>query len=335
MKTQIPRLIALIATFGVGSCKSQSAGLASDASVASSTMTVPSGIVPDPSDHDPEDDVQPVYPIDNQPPMPIAQAYCDAVQEKQRLRREACCPAFGAFAPTAECIRTLSAALRLGAVVLDEADLKACADAAATAIEGCDWVGSTGAGSTPAACSGIIRGTLKIGAKCRSNLECLEGLRCHGLGATHAGKCGVADDLHACNISTDSLAAFTAQIDFDRQHPECSGRCLKGRCVEATGIGAVCTTSSECGLKAWCIAGRCSKGPLPDVGKACTDLCTAGRRCVKGVCTTTKSEGESCQQDSECRVHCEHGDAGQGGRCARLCPSFPAPTSNGARMKGR
>src|SRR5690348_2439361 len=37
------------------------------------------------------DEIRPVYPIDNKPPLPLAQRYCDAVQATPLKRREECC----------------------------------------------------------------------------------------------------------------------------------------------------------------------------------------------------------------------------------------------------
>src|SRR5262249_19067076 len=151
------------------------------------------------------DGVRPVYPIDNKPPLPEAERYCNAVRELPKKRRQECCPKAGLWAPTGECIRTLSAALRSGAVTLDAAALHGCRGAVTQETEGCDWVTSVGGPTTPA-CLGIIKGTLKEGAVCRSNLECEEGTRCRGLGATRPGRCAPPlPKLGPCNIATDSL----------------------------------------------------------------------------------------------------------------------------------
>jgi hypothetical protein len=308
------------------SCKGRSSGAAPDPSAgegASAASTAPaSSAKPLPTDDESDDEVQAVYPVDKQPPDPFAERYCDAVQEGPRKRREACCPDIGAFAPTAECVRTLSAALRAGAVSIDPAGLDACRTAVEVATSGCDWVRPVGGAPAVPACLGIIRGNVKEGARCRSSLECEGELRCRGLGATHAGKCARADDAHYCNVSADSLAAWTEQKDIDRRHPDCAGYCVSGRCAPAAAPGAPCTDSVQCGTKAWCIAGKCAEGPLPGPGAACTDLCAEGSRCAKGKCLATKAEGAACQDSTECRVHCERGDAAPG-TCAGVCPSFP------------
>lgn len=309
----------------VASCTDKTSGApdasASAGAVASASAT-PSG---KPEQEGANDDLRPVYPIDNLPPLPLAARYCGAVREAPARRREACCPSMGAVPETGECVRTLSAALRSGAVTLDAAEVDACVAAVAKETAGCDWVTSVGS-PTVAACLGLIKGTLKEGARCRSNLECEEGARCRALGATRQGKCSPPlPARRVCNISTDSLAAFTGQDDLDRRHPECAGYCVRKLCADAVAVGARCVGSFECGPKAHCVAGKCAEGPLPGPGQACTDACAAGAHCAKGKCATAKTEGESCEEDAECRAHCERGDGGKAGQCARQCPSFLVP----------
>jgi hypothetical protein len=271
------------------------------------------------------DEVRPVYPFDNKPPLPLAEEYCNAVRETPKKRRQECCPRSGAYAPTGECIRTLSSAVRSGAVTLDKADLDACVAAVAKETAGCDWVTSVGS-RTVGACLGILKGTLKEGALCRSNLECEEGLRCRGLSAVVAGHCGAPLAKGGlCNVSVDSLASFTGQDDFEGHHPECAGYCARRRCQDAPAVGAACASSYECGPQHYCAAKKCVAGPLPTPGQPCMDVCAAGVRCLKDVCTAPKGAGEACESDGECRGRCDHGDGGKTGQCAGDCPSLPAP----------
>jgi hypothetical protein len=317
---------AALAALSAASCKdgkdragtapsaSASAPVASASATAAPSATAGGG-----------DDVKPVYRVDGLPPLPLAEKYCDAVRDTPRKRREACCPGAGIFAPTAECTRTLSSALRSGAVTLDAAAVEACAAAVTKDTEGCDWVSSVGA-PTVEACLGIVHGTLKDGAVCRSNLECEEGLRCHGLGATRPGKCGApSTSKRMCNIATDSLASFTGQDDMERHHPECAGQCVRRQCLDAVAPGGACKASVECGPKGACVAGKCAEGPRPGVGEACSDACGGGARCVKGKCAMPKAGGEVCEDDVECRGACERGDGGKAGHCAKQCPALPTP----------
>ena len=329
-RTAAPGLaLALIAGGGslaLASCQDKTPGApAASASAAASTPAPAPAASGLPEDEGGGDAIRPVYPIDNLPPVPLAEQYCNAVRATPLKRRFACCPNFGSFAPTAECIRTLSSALRSGAVSLAAADVEACAAAVTKETEGCDWVTSVG-GPTTAACLGIIKGTLKEGALCRSNLECTEGMRCRGLGATRPGRCGAPLPSGAmCNISTDSLAAFSGQDDVDRRHPECAGHCGHMRCVDAPGPGGACISSSMCGAKAYCAGGKCVEGPPPGPGQACTDVCAPGSRCWKGKCMAPKAGGESCEEDGECRSRCERPDGGKTGTCTGDCPSFSFP----------
>ncbi len=311
------------------SCK-DNAPTAGPASAAASASAAPAGSAAasaDPTER-PEGaggDIRPVYPIDNLPALPLAERLCEAVRDTPLQRRDQCCSKSGAFAPTAECARTLSSALRSGAVALEAADVDACVAAVDKETTGCDWVTSVGS-PTVAACLGIVKGTVKEGALCRSNLECAEGMRCRALGATRPGKCEPPlPEGRMCNIATDSLAVFTGQDDLDRHHPECAGYCVRKQCVAAVALGAACTASYACGPAAHCVAGKCSSGPLPEPGQPCTDACAAGARCWKGKCLAAKAGGESCAEDAECRAHCERGDGGKVGKCAGQCPSFPTP----------
>jgi hypothetical protein len=269
-----------------------------------------------PAEPEDDDEVRPVYPIDDKPPMPQAVRYCEATRGLPRKRREACCPSMRAYAPTDQCVRTLSSALRSGAVTVDAAAIDACVAAVAKDTEGCDWVTSTGTPTSPA-CLGILKGALKEGASCRSNLECEEGMRCLGLGATKPGKCAAPLAARSvCNLATDPLAVFTGQEDYDRRHPECAGACRVRQCVDAVPVGGACTASDACGPKGWCVAGKCAAS-APLGGERCTDACGAGARCVKGTCVAPKGAGEACTADAECRAVCVSG------RCAGQCPSFP------------
>jgi hypothetical protein len=290
---------------------------------APSASTAPSAQPVPRDDEGDRDQVQPVYPYDKQPPLPLAERYCNGVKEAVKKRREECCPNTGAFAMTSECIRTLSIALRTGAVKLDEAELEACLGAVKKETEGCDWMTSVGTPTTPA-CLGVLKGTLKEAAVCRSNLECEEGLRCRGLTATHPGRCALPLQAGPCNISTDSLASFSGQDDVDRRHPECVGTCVRRQCI-GVASNAACVGSYQCGPKGYCVSGKCVEGPPPSVGQPCTDACAPGARCAKGKCVAPKTAAEACEEDAECRGRCVREDAGKLGHCVSECPSFPRP----------
>jgi hypothetical protein len=319
---KVRRVAVLLALFTAAGCKGSSpTGVADAAASSTASASAAPPTAPAPGSDD-SDEVRPVYPIDDQPPLPLAVRYCDAIKTIAAKRREACCPGAPYYSSTTQCVRTLSAALRAGGVTLADADLGACEAAMTKATEGCDWVTSTGANVAPE-CADIIRGTLGDGKTCRSSLECTEGLRCRGLGTTRAGRCGAPLPAGTmCNISADSLVSFTSQYGYEQHHPECAGYCRR-QCMDAVADGAACTASLECGTKGYCARGRCTH-TAPGAGDACTDRCGGGARCIQGKCAAVKGGGESCAQDVECRGRCVRDDAGSG-RCGPDCPSFLKP----------
>jgi hypothetical protein len=186
--------------------------------------------------HHSEDDesVRPVYPLDGVSSDPAAVRLCAALQERPQTRLAECRATTPGVLMTRECIRTLSAALHLGAVSLEVTDVDRCADAADRALAGCAWA-DRGAPEPPAECEGIVHGALAAGARCRSSLECLDGLRCHGAGPTSAGQCGPPrDDGSTCGGSVDTLAVYVRQDHYDARHPECRGWCSGRKCMPRT-----------------------------------------------------------------------------------------------------
>src|SRR5262249_54705581 len=140
-----------------------------------------------------------------------------------------------------ECVRTLSAALRAKAVTLEVEGVDACARAMAQAHEGCGWVGPFPP-ELPVACRGLVRGALEKGARCRSSLECRDGMRCSGAGPTAAGRCAPPRaDGESCGTAVDTLATYTRDADLDARHPECQGHCARFRCAPRVTAGSACT----------------------------------------------------------------------------------------------
>jgi hypothetical protein len=183
--------------------------------------------------HAAEDDesVRSVYPLRAVSPDPAAVRLCTALQERPQIRLAECRGTTPGVLVTPECVRTLSAALHVGAVTLETSGVDRCVDATERSLAGCAWVGRT-APEPPAECDGIVHGTLAAGSRCRSSLECVDGLRCHGAGPTSAGRCGPPrDDGGACGGSVDALAVYARQNHYDGQHPECGGSCDGRKCV--------------------------------------------------------------------------------------------------------
>jgi hypothetical protein len=280
-----------------------------------------SSAVPTAQAGDPDDDIKPVYPNDGRKPDPLAERFCKVVHELPDQRKASCCPESpSGVTLVAECIRTLSYALGERAVTLTAPDVDACEREMKNATEGCDWFVSL-ASPLPAACDGIIRGALAQGARCRSSLECADGLRCQGLSTTTAGACDRPRPSGTlCNVAVDTLAAHTRQDGFEAVHPECEGYCAQRRCAATVAVGDSCRSTIECG-KNRCVAGKCSASPLPKVGDACSEGgCAGGAKCLKGKCTATKREGEACESDAECRGACVAAQKGAPGKCEKRCP---------------
>ncbi len=290
------------------------------------------------SDAADEQDVKPVYPVEGVIPDPVAKRLCEALHDVPEARRAECCDRPKAAVLTGECVRMLSAAMKAKAVHLDAASAEACALAIDRTHAGCEWVGPFPP-DPPTACLGILRGSLAAGQRCRSSLECAEGLRCHGVGPTTTGVCGPArDDGAACAGSADPLAGFARQGDLDVTHPECKGYCSRFKCASFTAEGGACAQSRECGPGRQCVegdgaaktrpattapglkGGRCVTRAASRLGEPCPGgVCESGALCVAGRCSLRKAAGASCQSDFECVGGCVRSDGSTKGTCSRKC----------------
>jgi hypothetical protein len=327
-------LVALTLASG-SSCTSKPTPGAGPSTSPSASSTAPAGSAAQApfAGDDQGGEVKPVYPETNEPPDPQAERYCRLIYEAPETKRKECCPSvpFTAFRPTDQCVRTLSFALRSKAVALGEAALGACEAAILDEAKRCDW-----GGTMPAACEGIVRGQLDENAKCRSSLECKEGLHCGGLGAVTPGTCvprGVTGT--PCGGSTDTLAAFVRQ-DAERAHPQCGGQCERRRCADTVALGGKCGSSLQCGQGRFCLQQKCTDTPLPVAGKPCAQkMCAEGLACVNDMCSALRRLEEGCESDAECRsAHCERPDGGAG-KCAMSCriikPKSASPGAPSAR----
>jgi hypothetical protein len=280
------------------------------------------------------DEVQPAYPITKDPPDPRAQRLCEALNELPVKRKAECCATAPGFMQTSECTRALSYALKSGAVTVDDAAIAACSEAMARAHEGCGWVGLN-LPNAPDACQGILRGTLKEKAECRSSLECEAGLSCLGVGPTTKGTCQKPRAKgFPCGMNVDPLAGYVRQTSYEAAHPDCAGYCGRRRCDDLVPVGGECETSEACGAGKACVQKKCSAAPLPEAGKACLEgVCAKGARCVAGRCVTPKPKGEACESDQECVGACAKPDGAKAGTCEMRCvitsllPSKPPPTA--------
>lgn len=317
-----------------GSGSSASGSATSSASAPASTGA-PTASTPD-NEREPSVP-EPVYPRTNDPPDPLATRFCDAIHTLPAKRKAECCKSTLGFSIVTECVRTLTYALKSKAIALDPGDVDRCTEAIDKAHEGCDWVTPL-ASPVPAACLGIVKGTVKEGARCRSALECEDGLSCHGVAASDTGVCGKPKPSGACGRGLDTLASHTRQTDSELKHPECAGHCNGRRCEPDLAVGAECKSSIECGTARLCIAKKCSDAALPAAGSPCLQgACGEGARCMAGKCTAPKKLGEACADDIECAGACEKTSGAAAGRCAMLCSAkipglapSPRPASSAA-----
>lgn len=283
--------------------------------------------------------MKPVYPPLAGPVPPTVKRLCEAIHTHAARRRNECCdvklpPNSFAF----ECDRNLAGAVSLNAVTLDEPALARCEEAIKRQYETCDWIvpGGFGGLNPPSECSGVVKGRLDAGTKCRSSLECKDALRCHGVGPTTFGVCGAARPGGPCGGSADALATYTRDDDYDTTHPECSGACNSRRCVPLVKAGGECKAHGECGATAHCESGKCSPGVLGKVGEKCVaGRCAAGLKCLEGQCASPKKDGEACSNNLECRGTCVGAEGSR--TCAKDCSPLkwvlPSGSSSGATLR--
>lgn len=305
-------VLPLIASFGACRCESQTEAVDAAIEAAPSASASASGKN--------SDEVKPVYP--DVPPDALATKLCNALHGTESRRRRECCntPDAGVTAAEGvaiECARNVSAALKLQSITIAPADVEACGAAMERTFSGCDWVGPL---PPPVAheCQGVVHGKLADGAVCRSTLECGEGLVCHGVGPTTTGKCGaVHKDGEHCSRSADVLVTYARQDDVDETKPQCTGVCLRGRCVAKMKTGEACESSDQCEYGAFCRNGKCSQAPAK-AGERCgvaapcdpSLACLPSARCGPA----RKASGATCKSDLECAGGCIKGT------CGMKCP---------------
>jgi hypothetical protein len=295
-------LLAVAALVQCSRDKDRAAPVTSASSTASAVRDPPST----------DDEVQSVYPLDSGAPDPLAQRLCAALHDLPEQRRAECCSKKPGVVFTGECVRMLTAAIHFKAVSLDAGDVDRCSAAMSEAYGGCEWVGPWPP-ETPAACAGIVHGVLATGARCRSSLECSEGLHCHGAGPTSAGVCGMPrDEGQACGTAVDSLATYTKQERTQRAHPACKGYCDHSRCAAPIPIGGACKSDDQC-ADASCGSRTCAPHHTAKLGEPCpTGECEPGARCLDGTCISRRPSGSTCTSAFECLGDCLKSDGGRG-----------------------
>jgi hypothetical protein len=267
--------------------------------------------------------VSPLYPVDAGELDPLAVRLCDALHTLPETRKAQCCGTPPAATLAGECAQTLSVALHDKAVTLDPEAAERCVEEASRKLEGCDWVTPL-TPSAPEGCRNSIQGQLQIGARCRSSLECSDGLFCKGSGPTTSGVCAEPEAMGmTCAGTVDTLATYTKQVDYDLAHPQCAGYCQRGRCVAFMTLGGACSSSKQCAPGQHCVSGRCVDETPPKIGEACSgSFCEVGAVCREGKCTPLKRAGEPCTLPFECQATCIKPLGAQAGTCGMQCSNW-------------
>jgi hypothetical protein len=293
--------------------------------LASAACTKKDEAPPKASEASGDPNVKPVYPDSDAPVPPLVQKLCAALHRLPHTRKAECCAESLGIEVTAQCEQTLGAAVRDGAVTLDEAKAQACEAAMIAAYEGCDWMGPNWQ-RLRAECLGLTTGHKKLLESCRSSLECEGTLRCHGAGPTDVGKCGPAAPVGSlCGTAVDVLGAYARQNDYDLRHPSCAdGYCDRNRCQPRLELGAACVSSPQCGPGRRCGESGCVEGEIGQVGESCSGAdCAAGLACVFRKCVVPKPAGEPCSRDAECKAACILPDGKTEGVCGKSCDTAP------------
>jgi hypothetical protein len=205
----------------------------------------------------------------------------------------------------------------------------ACHKAMQSRAETCDWVGPSGIGVADE-CRGVFVGALAEGAKCRSNLECADGMACHDLGLTTKGTCGKPRQSGACMQGNDPLAPVLAHENL-MQRPFCQGYCSAPKCLEAVPVGGDCTRRFMCGPNRTCVGGKCVDAPPPKVGEACPGgECLGNAQCLRGTCIDQVAGGKPCQTDRECVA-----GSCKDGVCRTMCAHEAPPADATSRPSAR
>ncbi len=275
---------------------------------------------------------KPLYPLNIGKPDPLAERLCGALQAAPLQRKAECCGTTTSGGLTSECVRILTTTLRDGAVRIEAGVVDNCIKATSRQLDGCEWVTPL-LPALPEACLEIIQGQLKAGERCRSTLECREGLICRGARTTVAGVCSAPSAVGgACSRAVDTLVTYTRQPTDDPHHPDCLGYCFQGQCSAFAAVGEPCLSNQQCSVGAHCAAGRCVDGPPPKIGEPCDKtICEGAAACVDGKCAALKPSGETCTSPFECQGSCVKNAGTAVGTCGMQCSWVPPTAVQPAR----
>jgi hypothetical protein len=272
---------------------------------------------------------RPLYPVDIGTPDPMAERLCNALHTLPQTRKAQCCGTPPSSSLAGECARTLTSAVRAGAVKLVAEEIERCIEATTRQLQGCDWVTPL-TRAAPQACDSLVHGQVEGGARCRSSLECTDGLFCRGLGPTTPGVCAEPAAVGtACGQGQDMLAIYTRQSAHEGRHADCAGACRAGQCTAVVGLDGACNATQECTAGTHCASGRCTTGRFAKLGEACSgDACLEGAVCTGGVCVARKAAGERCTSPFECQAACVKQPGAASGTCGMQCDALLAGSSS-------
>lgn len=138
-------------------------------------------------------------------------------------------------------------------------------------------------------------------SKCSMNEECNQGLVClRDKPNDPAAHCGTP-------LVTGS-ACFTFGNPYDEACAP-TDSCIDGTCLPLRKVGEACSKHAQCGLDAWCPAGKCAVVPAT-VGESCAPgptlgvqrlQCGGGLHCsAKSICVSKSGADTDCNADSDC-----------------------------------
>jgi hypothetical protein len=256
---------------------------------------------------------------------------CSVAETRADLERNKRKPFAGfgnvmARSKAAHCIARVTASIEKRRVRLDPEAGERCIAA------GIDLAFDVVAGPIDTAeCNGYLIGLQNEGQSCTDPWECIDGLACVGFTNTKDGRCKSLPQLGApCGNGEPDR-----NMPFDiGERPACAkgARCYPwgGRCRRAQKKGERCDEDWDCLEELACRAHKCASKDRVAVGGTCLHIadCAPTLYCAgtdylekSGVCTPKKAAGESCNDDSECKGHCEFDARTRKRFCMAWCQS--------------
>lgn len=276
-------------------------------------------------------------------PFPVADALitlrCEVRAHAECRAPWTCaCPGFGA--PPADvdaCERTVvrscraaanrnavAAAVRAGALRVDDALLADCRLTAERALDRCapsprDFF------ATYRACLHALAGSIPLGEACGYDGLCADGeglcdgAVCRPLPALDAPCTALCQAPAACVAGTCALPVVPGGACGDDEDCTAPETCLGGVCGAPAALDEACSETARCAVGLRCAGGRCEPGLVDTPCTLGSDACGAGTTCQPAFlkqCLPRGEVGARCASDAACRpeLTCS-GDAVRPGVC--------------------